>query len=287
MRDPIPAPHSLVRLTNPLARTLSLRTLPLHAHEILPSFTLYTFLNSYILPHASRHLFPETYPGLRPRTKVNWNARAVSLLQSCCINAAALAVICLDKERWAMGARERVWGYTGASGMVQGFAAGYFLWDLLTSAGNLDVHGTGALMHAVSALAVSSLGFRPFCNYYGLNFILYELSTPFLNIHWFMDKLGMTGSTAQLVNGIALITTFGTSRLAWGTYQSVRMYQDIWTAFETPGGLPVPPWLAVAYVVSNTTLSVLNFYWFGKMITSLRKRFEKPSSEDEESEFRK
>lgn len=58
-----------------------------------------------------------------------------------------------------MGPRERVWGYTGASGMVQGFAAGYFLWDLLTSAGNLDVHGTGALMHAVSALAVSSLGF--------------------------------------------------------------------------------------------------------------------------------
>lgn len=120
---------------------------------------------------------------------------------------------------------------------------------------------------------------RPFCNYYGLNFILYELSTPFLNIHWFMDKLGMTGSTAQLVNGIALVTTFGASRLVWGTYQSVRMYQDIWAAFETPGGLPVPPWLAVAYVVSNTTLSVLNFYWFGKMITSLRKRFKRPSNE--------
>ena len=58
-----------------------------------------------------------------------------------------------------MGARERVWGYTGASGMVQGFAAGYFLWDLVASAGSLDVHGAGALMHAVSALAVSLLGF--------------------------------------------------------------------------------------------------------------------------------
>ena len=116
---------------------------------------------------------------------------------------------------------------------------------------------------------------RPFCNYYGLNFILYELSTPFLNIHWFMDKLGMTGSTPQLVNGVALITTFGASRLIWGTYQSVRMYQDIWTAFETSGGLPVPPWLAVAYVVCNTTLSALNFYWFGRMVRTLRRRFEK------------
>lgn len=90
----------------------------------------------------------------------------------------------------------------------------------------------------------------------------------------------MTGSNAQLVNGIALIVSFGGSRLAWGTYQSVRMYQDIWLAFKTPGGLPVPPWLAIAYVVSNTTLSVLNFYWFGKMIQALMKRFEKPEGKD-------
>lgn len=95
-----------------------------------------------------------------------------------------------------------------------------------------------------------------------------------------MDKLGMTGSTAQLVNGIMLVITFGCSRLVWGTYQSMRMYQDIWTAFKTSVGLPVPPWLAVAYVVSNTTLSVLNFYWFGRMITTLRKRFEKPNDND-------
>lgn len=98
-----------------------------------------------------------------------------------------------------------------------------------------------------------------------------------------MDKIGMTGTTAQLVNGIALISTFGSSRLLWGTYQSVRMYQDIWTAFKTPGGLPVPPWLAIAYVVSNTTLSVLNFFWFGKMIQALMKRFPKPEIEQKKS----
>ena len=97
-----------------------------------------------------------------------------------------------------------------------------------------------------------------------------------------MDKIGMTGSTAQLVNGVALLVTFGSSRLAWGVYQSVHMYKDIWTAFKTPGGLPVPPWLAIAYVVSNTTLSALNFYWFSKMMQALRKRFEKPKVEDGE-----
>jgi len=68
---------------------------------------------------------------------------------------------------------------------------------------------------------------RPFANYYGISFILYELSTPFLNIHWFCDKLDLTVSKIQLYNGFALLATFFGSRLVWGTYQSVLTYQDV------------------------------------------------------------
>ncbi|KAI4123567.1 MAG: hypothetical protein LQ341_007181 [Variospora aurantia] len=160
--------------------------------------------------------------------------------------------------------------------MVQGFAAGYFAWDLLASAEDVDVHGWGAVFHAASALIVSMMGFRPFVNYYGVNLILYELSTPFLNIHWWLDKLGMTGSTLQLVNAIALLTTFAGSRLVWGTYQNYCMYKDIWRAVQHPGELPVPSWLALAYLASTTFLSGLNLYWFGKMIQAVSKRFQGP-----------
>ena len=159
MRDPLPAPASLVTATQPLARALSLRTLPNHAHEILPSFAAYTFINVIVSPRVSSYLFPKTYPSLSKKTKINWNVHFVSLIQSCFINSVALAAIYFDKERWSMGPRERVWGYTGATGMVQGFSAGYFLWDLVMSAKDMDVHGPGSLMHAASALAVSMLGF--------------------------------------------------------------------------------------------------------------------------------
>lgn len=53
----------------------------------------------------------------------------------------------------------RVWGYTGAGGMIQGFAAGYFLWDLCVCVAHVDVFGVGLLAHAVAALIVFSLGF--------------------------------------------------------------------------------------------------------------------------------
>jgi hypothetical protein len=38
-------------------------------------------------------------------------------------------------------------------------AAGYFVWDLITTAAYLDVFGLGLLAHAFSALTVYSFGF--------------------------------------------------------------------------------------------------------------------------------
>ena len=159
MRDPFEPPGFLVKATQPIARSLALRTLPLHAHEILPAFCFYEFVNIVISPRVSTYLFPNVYPKLSRKTKVNWNVHFVSMVQSCLINAVTLWVIYNDRKRMQMDWRQRVWGYTGATGMVQGFAAGYFLWDLLASIKDVDVHGWGALAHAASALVISSLGF--------------------------------------------------------------------------------------------------------------------------------
>ncbi|MCJ1377351.1 hypothetical protein MMC17_000446 [Xylographa soralifera] len=283
MRDPFfPAPLPLVRASLPLAQALHLRTLPLHVHEILPAFCIYSFLGGVLSPLLSPRLFPSVYPQLPARTKHNWDVHVVSLLQSVAINGLALWLICVDGDHRQMDWRARVWGYSGATGMVQAFATGYFLWDGLVSAADPGLFGWGALAHAGSALAVSLLGFRPFLNYYGLNFVLYELSTPFLNINWFLDKVGMTGSWAQLINGVVLITTFGCSRLLWGTYQSVNLYRDVWRAMHTPAELPVPRWLALAYLASNTVLSLLNVYWFGRMVRTVRARFRRPEEEKRE-----
>jgi hypothetical protein len=145
-------------------------------------------------------------------------------------------------------------------------------------------------------------------NFYACTFILYELSSPFLNFHWFFDKLDMTGSLPQLINGIMLLCTFFGCRLVWGTYQSLRVYQDLWAAVHFSGNtshpfpssdaslstpsnnimhyvttLPagtfqhVPVYLALLYFASNLVLNALNFYWFNQMIEALRKRFEKPA----------
>lgn len=129
---------------------------------------------------------------------------------------------------------------------------------------------------------------RPLVNYYGCVFILWELSTPFLNIHWFFDKVNMTGSRAQLYNGILLLFTFFSCRLVYGTFQSFFVFTDMWAAVnayptKTYSQSPVmefaterstvQPWLGISYLMSNITLNTLNFYWFIMMIRAVLKRF--------------
>jgi hypothetical protein len=123
-------------------------------------------------------------------------------------------------------------------------------------------------------------------------------------MHWFFDKVNMTGSKAQLYNGLLLLSSFFMCRLVWGTYQSLRVYQDVWAAIQQPGAMVslgnstaaaaeasldgsaetmrfagdgfVPVWLACTYLGSNIVLNTLNFYWFRKMIEAVRKRFQPP-----------
>ena len=106
----------------------------------------------------------------------------------------------------------------------------------------------------------------------------------------------MTGSRPQWYNGIFLLSSFFCCRLLWGTYQSIRVSQDVWAAlhydpltrsskavFEPEadsaeimrfaGDYDMPAWLAVVYLSSNVVLNTLNFYWFGKMIETIKKRF--------------
>lgn len=160
MIDPLPRPPTfLSSLTQPVADALSLRTLPLHAHEVLLAFTIYYLMDTVLAPRLSSQLFLKTYSSLPQRTKINWNIRVVSTIQAIFICALALWIVVADEERENMNLEERIWGYTGALGMTQAFAAGYFVWDVKISATNVGILGWGSLAHAVSALLITSLGF--------------------------------------------------------------------------------------------------------------------------------
>lgn len=132
--------------------------LPQHIHEVIGAALLYTFVHLVISPWISNKYFKEHYPTDRGK-RASWDSHIVSLFQSTLICIVALWVMWTDEERASMDWQARIWGYTGASGLVQSLAAGYFLWDLCITLCFLDVFGLGLLAHAVSALSVYSFGY--------------------------------------------------------------------------------------------------------------------------------
>lgn len=161
MLDPVAAPPAaLSTFIQPFADYFSFHTLPLHVHEVLLSFLLYQGTQSVLSPWLSRRYFGKYYNSFNQRTRINWDIHVVSLLQSVLVCVVALWVMWTDDERWNMDTpQERVFGYTGACGLVQGMAAGYFLWDIVVSTMHWKIFGLGLWFHAVSALWVFSLGF--------------------------------------------------------------------------------------------------------------------------------
>ncbi|RDW77859.1 hypothetical protein BP5796_05711 [Coleophoma crateriformis] len=299
MRDPfISPPAALVALVQPVATSLSLPALAPHLHEVFIGWAVYHVLDRYVSPALSRLLFPRTYGSIDARTRINWDMRVAALTQAVCVSALAVWIKYVDQEVAAMDGKQRLYGYSGGIGMVQGFAAGYFLWDLSVCLTHYRLLGPETLVHATSALVMILLAFRPFMQYYGLNFIMYEISTPFLNIHWFLDKFNMTGTKIQLYNGLLLVSTFVLSRLVWGSFNIIRMTYDVWTTARSAGidldstyatngssdgflsgkensGDPRPfeTWLAGVFIGGNIVLWSLNVFWLGQMIKALRKRF--------------
>lgn len=168
MRDPFPIdpPEALIRLVQPIADVLHLPTLPLHAHEAIFAFLLYTVVCCVVSPIGSNLICGERYRKLSRRTRINWDVHVTSFFQSVLISAFSFYVMFYDEERKEARLRPewegRLWEYTGLSGLCQSFAFGYFIWDLIMCVWRVDIFGWGMVAHAVSAVSVFSFGYVGF-----------------------------------------------------------------------------------------------------------------------------
>ena len=161
MLDPFPLSPPLVLVDNvaPISERLHLKTLPLHAHEVLFAFVFYHITQHVVSPLLSRALWPQTYASLKHKTRVKWDVHVVSMIQSILICSMSLWVLAVDEEMGRGDWKGRIWGYSGAAGLVQALAGGYFLWDITVSTYWLNILGIGSLLHAIAAFIITMLGF--------------------------------------------------------------------------------------------------------------------------------
>ncbi|KLO10563.1 DUF887-domain-containing protein [Schizopora paradoxa] len=251
---------SLRSAAAPIADTLGFKKLADHFDVVVLSALFFWSVQCLWSPFVSRAFF-KSYTRL-PTSKArnNWNVHVVSLLHSIVI--IPLAIRCLDSNALD---EDRAFGWDDHVGSVLAISLGYFAWDTIESIYHFS--GVGFVAHGFACFVIYSLSFKPFVAYYGPRFLLWELSTPFLNINWFLDKMDMSGSLIQVVNGALLLLSFAGARLFYGTIMSIAFYH---TLIDIKDQLLLSTFLV--YFIGNTVLNGLNWFWFSKMIAMVRKR---------------
>ncbi|KAI0658851.1 DUF887-domain-containing protein [Cubamyces menziesii] len=259
----LPTDRPLRAIAQPMARLLNLPHLPDHFPLLVYAFILFTSVHLVISPYLSARIFPVSYGKLRSKRAINqWNIQVVSLFHVFIVLPLALACFGSDTLK-----ADKLWGWDERVGRTVAVACGYFLWDTLDAIFNFD--DLGFLIHGVSCFTLYMMTFRPFLGYYAPRFLTWELSTIFLNIHRFLDKTGHTGSSAQWLNGVVLLSTFFSVRIVYGWYLTLDFMRSLYAARAE-----LPTAYLLAFALGNLTLNGLNLTWFYKMIFAIRKRFD-------------
>ncbi|KAJ1892869.1 hypothetical protein LPJ66_006090 [Kickxella alabastrina] len=213
-------------------------------------------------------VFGTKFDSLSARQKYDWGIRLVSQVHA--ILVVVLAIPIFFKEELI---EDTIYGFNEYAGWVYTIICGYFLWDICISISDIKKQGLGFVVHALASFGVYIFSFRPSLQYYGASFIMFEASTIFLNMNWWMDKLGLTGSRIQMYNAITLLFLYFVVRILFGTYMSYHMFEDL-----KAKGTQTPVALYYFYRIANGSIIALSYYWFYLLIAAAKKRFPSKNS---------
>lgn len=251
--------QALVNWLQPYADAVELPYLPAHVPTVLRSLIFFCSLQ-VLSSGLSTVLLPRAMRRLSPKARTQWDVHVVSFVHSAVIGPLSLYF-------WYYGVENihRALGYDYTVAQIYATSLGYFFWDIYISA---RYDGLAFVIHGVLASLGIVCVFRPVLMIDGLSFLTWELSTPFLNIHWFLDKLFLTGSWMQLVCAVFLLISYVSVRLVLGIFQTFKIISLVWDPANN-----VPPFQRTLYTVGPIVLDFLNYLWFFKMLRAVQKRF--------------
>ncbi|SCW03745.1 LAFE_0G17282g1_1 [Lachancea fermentati] len=239
-----------------------------HLHEIVGSFVFYQFIIfRWLAPKANKLIFGRHYSSIKDEeTKLNFDIHAVSMVQSVVSLVLTWKILFLP---FSLNVATYQDPFTS---MVSSLTIGYFLWDLYVCLKYFSMFGIGFLGHACGSLYVFTISLRPFCQPWIGKFLIFEASTPFVNINWYISQLSRTSSKPvvptwfNMANGLLLMLVFFLVRIVWGFAAIVILCYQLWVWRAI-----IPNWLPFTLVPLNFGMDALNVFWLSKMVKIAKK----------------
>ncbi len=142
----------------------------------------------------------------------------------------SLALYCIHGAPKGKLESDRVYGHDAMSDMLCAFSAAYFFYDLFVVLSHLPLDYK-FLLHAIVCGAAYWLTQAPFFQYYTVRFLLYELSTPLLNVNIFLQLMKSKGKWVDLTQKLFGASFIG-CRVLYGIPLSYDFASFCWSLIE-------------------------------------------------------
>lgn len=210
----------------------------------------------------------KSYPSLSKIKKIEWNDRGIST-----IHAIYITVLALYLTFWSdvfdnnQLAGPVLLQSSSLSTFVLGVSAGYFIFDLAMifwfypSIGGMEyvVHHFFSSAGVMYSILTGEGQIFAYLN------LIYEATTPGINLRWYLGTLDMKDSKAYVINGVGMFISWVVARILLFVYIFYNVYwcYDQVMQMHTLG--------VILAIVAPLVFFVLNVTWFGKIVKGLKK----------------
>lgn len=226
----------------------------------------------YDLTQLISSFYLRTYNGLTKIQRIEWNNRGVSTLHAIFISTMSLYFVFwsdLFSDHQSTGLV--TFRNSTPSTVTLGVSVGYFISDLgmicwlYPSLGGVEyiVH------HSLSAVAVAYSMFTGEGQLYTFMVLISEVTTPEINMRWYLDIAGLKKSNAYLINGVVIFFAWLVARILLFIF----MFYHVYLHHAQVMRMHIVGFLLVHGVPS--ALAIMNLMWFGKIINGLKKTIAK------------
>jgi len=229
-------------------------------------FSALFFTTLHILSAIISPLISSTYKSFigpkGSRMRAHWDTRVVAFIHPFLIIPGSLSFL-LYKP---LLRNDPIFGYDESCATILQISVGYFLWDTIICIIYYKQFGPAFLGHGLVCFVLYFITVvKPFILFFGVFFILFEFSTPFVNLHWLMDKVGIKNQLIIKINGALVLIAFFVVRIVFGLYYSFLVW------YYLLGAQNAPEFLVYLTLMCNIFMVGLNFYWFYLMVYYVNK----------------
>nr|XP_043609794.1 TLC domain-containing protein 4-B-like [Erigeron canadensis] len=204
--------------------------------------------------------------------KLEWKNRGFSTFHALFVVAGSLYFLLVSDLFDEHAHQEWIINRSSAScDTILGMSIGYFLSDLgmifwtYPTLGGFEF----VLHHGLSMFAIGQALLSGQVQFYILIVFITEITTPFVNLRWYLDVAGKKNSTFYLLNGVALFAGWLVARIILFIFFFYHMF----THFYQVKQIYAMGFYSVLTIPS--VLAFMNLFWFWKILRGLIKTLSK------------